>query len=155
NVSQLTTSVGSLVFSAGEGGDSPLAQSFAVHATQVPISRFTVQVDGGAGKPLPSWLTVVPRAAAPPPRISLPVASCGLRAADSSAGVLVISADSSQPIVLPVSLTVDKRPPALDVVPDYLRLTAPGRPTAPLEASLLLHNAGSGGSITFQASVSD
>ena len=130
--------------------------SFAVHATELPGSRFTVQLDGGAAnKPAPPWISVAPRTGATAARISVSIDSSSLRANDYSARVLVISADGSQTIVLPVTLSVDNRPPDLEVIPAYLRLTAPGQPKQPLETTLLIHNSGGGGVIDFKASVPD
>lgn len=155
-ISQLGTSVGSLAFSAGEGGDSPLGQSFTVNSTRQSPVQFTVKVDGGNPNiPAPAWISFRPRTGITPARISVAVDSSALRAGKYSARVLVVSGDGSQTIGLPVTLTVDNGPPSLDVIPDYLRLTAPGQPTGAVEARLLIHNSGGGGPIHFQASVAD
>ena len=115
-----------------------------------------VKLDGGnPNMPAPAWISVKPRAAITPARISVAVDSLALRAGKYSARVLVVSSDGSQTIGLPVTLTVDNSPPDLDVIPDYLRLTAPGQPTGPLESRLMIHNSGGGGPIHFQASVAD
>src|SRR5262249_24491187 len=153
SAAQLQTSAGSFVFSSGAGGDSPVSQSFLVTSSDQSAARFSLQVDGGApNTAAPPWISVQPRSGATPARISVVLDSTGLRAAAYSARVLVISADGAQSIALPITFNIDGRAPALEVIPDYLRLSAAADPT---EGTLLIRNSGGGGPITFLASVPD
>jgi uncharacterized protein (TIGR03437 family) len=156
NASPLQTSVGSLAFSAWDSGDGPLAQSFLVTAADQSAVRFSIQLDGGAANtPAPSWISVQPRTGVTPARVSVTLDSSALRAASYSARVLVVSADGAQTIPLPVTFTVEGREPRLEVIPNYLRLTAPGQPAGPTETTLLIRNSGGQGAIRFQVSTFD
>src|SRR5262245_28879106 len=156
SVAQLQTSVGSLAFSAGVAGDSPVSQSFLVTTLDQSAARFSVQVEGGSpNTPAPAWISVQPRAGMTPARVSVNVNPVSLLEAAYSARVLIISADGTQTVALPVTFMVDARPPALEVIPNYLRLAAASQTTEPIQTTLLVHNAGGGGPISFQASVSN
>src|SRR5262249_20712316 len=153
---QLQTSVGNLAFSAGAAGDSPAPQSFLVTTADQSATGFSVQLDGGSpNTPPPAWISAQPRSGVTPARVSVSVNSASLSTAAYSARVLIVGADGTQTIVLPVTFTLDPRAPTLEVVPNYLRLTAPGQLTEPTQTTVLIHNVGGGGSINFQASVSD
>ncbi|HTM47118.1 MAG TPA: putative Ig domain-containing protein [Bryobacteraceae bacterium] len=155
NAAQLLTSAGSLVFSAWESGDSPIAQSLLVSTSDGSAARFSVRVEGAAaGSAAPAWVVVQPLSGVTPARLSVSMDSSALGAADYSARVVITGA-GGQATTVPVAFTVSQQTQALEVTPRYLRLTAPAQPAGVVESTLLIRNSGGEGPIDFQASVSN
>jgi uncharacterized protein (TIGR03437 family) len=143
----LSLSATSLVFSAFAGGDAPASQSFGVTSTGDQALPYSLRVDGD------SWISARPAEGLTPARIQVSVDQTGLGAGAYSAKVIVSSAGVQDSIV-PVTFTVGASPAALDVSPTFARFETSQGSSDPLEQALFIRNAGGGGPMNFQASVS-
>ena len=140
----LQLSQSSLKFSGYAGGDAAPPQSIIVTSTtQAPV-RFTVSVGNSP------WLSFKPPMAVTPARISVSVDPSALPAAGYQARIQISgpSDSASAPLAVPVTFTVDERQPALDVVPNSLRLDE-----RDLDDTLFVRNAGGGDRLPFTVSV--
>jgi uncharacterized protein (TIGR03437 family) len=152
NPTLLEVSPAVLGFSAILGGDAPAPKSINVIPVGTP-SNFTVLVDGGAGIPAPSWITVTPLAAAGAPATLVVAVNQGTLAVHSAQARIQVIDGSGTAIVVLVTLEIVSAPPRLQLVPDTLHFAARAGTPGTLVETLGISNAGGGGSISFNASV--
>ncbi|MEX2261450.1 MAG: putative Ig domain-containing protein [Bryobacteraceae bacterium] len=137
-----------IAFTAVEGGDAPAAQTVSIissTATQLPL---TATVEGA-----PAWLSLTPRSAVTPARIQFSVDQKQLQGGTThTAQVQISSPQAGLSVSLPITLSVQRRPPQLHASPPVLGFQAVGAVQAALTDTLLLRNSG-GGTLNFQVSV--
>src|SRR5580704_17763410 len=143
----LSVSETGLAFSAFAGGDAPAAQSFSVTTAAAGALPYSVRVDGD------SWISARPVKGLTPARIQVSVDQTGIGAGSYSANV-VVSSPGAPDLVVPVTLEVDTCPAQLDVSPTLGRFDAPQGSSDVQQQVLFIRNAGGGGPMNFQASVS-
>src|SRR5262249_35419841 len=146
-------STNSLDFFAVPGGDAPAPQSVALITSGAQALSFTIQLDGGAaGTPAPAWLVVRLLKGFSPARIPVAINAAGFDAGKYSARILINTSDGRQ-LIVTVTLTLTAVTPQLEVSPDNMRFAGPAGALAASEQNLLVRNAGGGGPLAFQATV--
>ncbi len=151
-------SAAQLDFDALVEGDFPAAQSLNVVSNADGVVDYTVRTDGGsASGPTPVWLHVSPLEGNTPERIIVRVDQAGLAAGLFRARILVAATfgPTTQTIEVPVTLRVTDADPVLQALPPTLNFRTPVSQPGVQRQTLLLRNAGGGGSIAFEASVQD
>jgi uncharacterized protein (TIGR03437 family) len=143
----LSLSETGLEFSAFAGGDAPAAQSFSATSAAAQALPYSVRIDGD------SWISARPAKGLTPARIQVSVDQTGLSAGSYSANV-VVSSQGGPDLVVPVTFTVDTSPAQLDVSPTFARFETPQGSSIVLQQVVFISNAGGGGPMNFQASVS-
>ena len=144
----LVLSGNAISFSAFDGGDAPTPQSFGLvsSSSTQPVS-YSLRVDGG------SWLSAAPASGTTPARIQVSASQAGLAAGSFSANI-VVSAPGSPDQIVAVTFSISSSPVILEVSPSFLRFEAANGSTTPLGDGFFVRNAGGGGPLNFQASVS-
>jgi len=142
-----------LDFQGPTDGNTPPPQYISVvAANQQPLSA-TIELDSGSpGTPAPPWLNARFVSAITPARLAIVTNQVGLRAGAYKGRVLV-KYGSAQTLAVNVNFTIDSTPPQLVVSPPFLRFAAINGLTGIIEQALLVSNAGTGGSLSFTASV--
>lgn len=144
----LQVSPTALTFSAPFEGDSPSPQFIDVVPVGTQPLNFHVLVDGGAGVPAPSWITVTPLTATAPARLVVTVNQGTLAAQTSNARVQVIDISGNATVVT-VTLNIASASPQLQVMPDTLHFSALASTPGTLAETLGLRSSGGGGPISF------
>jgi len=153
--SVLQTSLSKLDFSSILGGGTPPLQAVRISTAQAG-QAFSVTVDGGSpGSPTPSWIQVTPTAGTAPGLITISVNQTNLPEGSYSARIRI--SIPSNPNVAPVDVFVNlsvkpvaaKLESSVSLLSFATRAPSPGK----RQGSLLLRNAGGGGSLPFTAVV--
>lgn len=150
----LQVSPTSLTFSAPFEGDSPSPQFIDVTPLGTQPMNFRVLVDGGAGVPAPSWITVTPLTAAAPARLVVTVNQGSLATQSSNARVQVVD-NSGNAIVVMVTLNIVSASPQFQVTPDTLHFAARSSTPGTLVETLGVRSSGGGGPISFSTFIQD
>jgi uncharacterized protein (TIGR03437 family) len=150
----LQVSPTALTFSAPFEGDSPSPQFIDVVPVGTQPMNFHVLVDGGAGVPAPSWITVTPLTATAPARLVVTVNQGTLAAQTSNARVQVIDLSGNATVVT-VTLNIASASPALQVTPDTLHFSALSAVPGTLVETLGLRSSGGGGPVGFTTAIQD
>ena len=144
----LVVSPTALTFSAAFEGDAPAPQFIDVTPIGTQPMNFHVTVDGGAGIPAPSWITVTPLNPTAPARLVVTVNQGTLATQTSNARVQVIDT-SGNAIVVMVTLNIASAAPQLQVTPNTLHFAARVATPGTLVETLGVRNTGGGGPISF------
>lgn len=145
----LQLSKSELVFSGYAGGDPPSPASIVVTSSNQAPVRFTVATDAPA-----RVLSFTPSAATTPARIAVAVDPSNLAPGAYQSRILITDPANNAygPTVVPVTFTVEARPPVLDVSPNVARFAA--RPQSDDDdVTLFVRNAGGGGRLPFSVSL--
>jgi uncharacterized protein (TIGR03437 family) len=142
-----------LSFQGPQGGNPPPPQYLSIVATNGQPLVATITIDSGStGTPAPPWLKARFVSATTPARLAIQVMPTGLPAGPYTGRVLVTY--QGQPtIVVNVSFAINLTPPSLAVVPGFLRFTTTAGVAAAAQQALLVSNLGTGGPLSFTASV--
>jgi len=141
-----------LTFSAAFEGDAPPPQFIDVVPVGTQPINFHVVVDGGAGVPAPSWITVTPLTPTAPAGLVVTVNQGTLATQSSNARVQVIDI-SGNAIVVTVTLNIATASPQLQIVPDTLHFAARSSTPGTLVETLGVRNAGGGGPLSYSTVV--
>ncbi len=148
---QLTVSPQSIQITAPVGGgETPPTQDIMLTGGTPGVS-YQLTVDDGNGGAAPAWLQVTPTSGAVPGVIHVSLLPNTLPAGNYSARIrvtAVVGGKTSLPVDVAVSLTETAGTPQLSIFPSTMRFTK----HVPLEA-LVVHNTGSGGPLSFTATV--
>jgi uncharacterized protein (TIGR03437 family) len=144
----LLVSPSALTFSAVFEGDAPAPQFIDVVPVGTQPINFQVKIDGGAGVPAPSWITVTPMNPTAPARLVVTVNQGTLATQSSNARVQIIDT-SGNVIVVTVTLNIVSASPQLQVTPDTLHFAARSSTPGTLVETLGVRNAGGGGPISY------
>jgi uncharacterized protein (TIGR03437 family) len=144
----LQVSPTAITFSAVFQGDAPGPQFIDVVPIGTQPINFSVVVDGGAGVPAPSWITVTPTDPTAPARLVVTVNQGTLATQTSNARVQVIDT-SGNAIIVTVTLNIATASPRLQVVPDTLHFAARVSTPGTLVETLGVRSAGGGGPISY------
>ena len=95
--------------------------------------------------PKPAWINVTPTTAKTPVEVKIEVDPFNLKAGSYTTNLTVTDTSGQAPPV-PIQVDVDvlSKPPALEVTPANLNLTAPSGATVPVAAYLVVRNGGTG-----------
>src|SRR5205807_2372071 len=112
---------------------------------------FTVQVDAGTGNSAaPRWLMVSPSSGTTPARLVVSIDPGAMPAGTYTARIRILPSNTSLlPIDLPVTLTLSAAAASLNVIPDFIRLTARVNAPGTLEHVIVVRNGGGGSPISF------
>jgi uncharacterized protein (TIGR03437 family) len=148
----LQVSPTALTFSAPFEGDSPAPQFIDVTPVGTQPLNFHVLVDGGAGVPAPSWITVTPLTATAPARLVVTVNQGTLATQTSNARVQVVDISGNATVVT-VTLNIVSASPQLQVTPDTLHFAARASTPGTLVETLGVRSSGGGGPISYSTFV--
>ena len=138
----------SLSFTAPFEGDAPAPQYIDVVPVGTQPVNIQVSVDGGAGVPAPSWITVTPVTGTAPVRLVVSVNQGTLATQTSTARVQVIDPNGNG-IVVTVTLNIVSAAPRLQVVPDTLHFSALSSSPGTLVQTLGIRSIGGGGPLSY------
>ena len=148
--SSLGASPNSLSFTVAAGGDSAPPQEITVTGT----GAFTVSIDNGGNGAPPSGLSVKPASGTAPALVTVSASPGSSAPQTFPARIRIAPVFGAASVDIPVTFTVTPGTPKLDAAPAFLEFDEAASMPATLAQQIAVRNAGGGGPIVFQASVS-